>query len=249
MKIIEVKNIVLEKGVHYLESPFGERKFAGSISQHNGVDLIGKGKSADYVISIDKGVVKEVSYSESRGYYIGIKMENGYTTRYLHLKKGSIIVKKGQSVKKGQRIAYMGNTGYYKDAQGKKHQVNVHLHFAVVNTKGNFVDPMPYLKGEKNFNKGGWVPGYYRPIKEKYMRTSPEVKVTNKVKWSSLNDKYKALSYPDVQGKAKFRLDAELHLLEFKTDSKGYVWARCETIKTPIWLCVEDNTGKQVESI
>ena len=105
MKVIDVKNYVLEKGVHYLQSPFGEREYPkGVFTKHNGDDLVGKGKVADYVISIDRGIVTEVSYSDSRGYYIGIKMENGYLTRYLHLKKGQLKFNNNECLYKNYKI-------------------------------------------------------------------------------------------------------------------------------------------------
>lgn len=140
---LNVKNPVLEKGVHWQTQAF-------KAGEHNGIDLIGKGYATDWIISIDDGVVVENSYSWSRGYYVGIKMANGYVVRYLHMKKGTIQVKVGQHVIKGQRIGFMGNSGY-TDSTQKKH-VGTHLHLAVVNTKGGYVNPLPYLEGTKSFD-------------------------------------------------------------------------------------------------
>lgn len=258
VKKIDVKCPVLEKGVHYLESPFGKREFPkGVITQHNGDDLIGKDKGTDWEIAIDDGVVCEVAYSETRGYYVGIKMKNGYITRYLHTAKGTTQVKKGQIVKKGQRIAFMGNSGYYKDAQGKKHRVGTHLHFAVVNNQGKFIDPMPYLMGEKDFN-GGWEKGTYQVLYDKYLRTSPKVATNNKVVWKSLIPEWKEITYADKVGKARFRtylvqdkkkVPITIELIDFAVDSSGNVWGRCKTKETPIFLCVQDKKGKQVKKV
>ena len=57
------------------------------------------------------------------------------------MKKGSRTVKVGQAVKKGDVLGYMGATGNVTGA---------HLHFDV-NIDGCYVDPEPYLKGEKEF--------------------------------------------------------------------------------------------------
>jgi hypothetical protein len=138
---VDVKEPVLEKGVHWLTQAFG--------NGHNGVDLIGKGYATDWIISIAAGKVEECSYSESRGYYVGIRINKNYLVRYLHMKEGSIQVKKGDTVIKGQRIGFMGNTGYTVK-NGKKKRVGTHLHLAVV-YKGNFVNPLPYLEGTKKF--------------------------------------------------------------------------------------------------
>lgn len=246
-KKVEVKNKVLEQGIHYLQSPFGKRKFAGKVSQHNGDDLTGK-NGADWIVAIDDGVVTAYKYSETRGYYIEIKMANGYLTRYLHTKEGTCQVKVGQKIKKGQRLAYMGNTGYYTDANGKKHRVDTHLHFAVVDKAGNFVDPMPYLQGTKSFVK--WKAGQFKVINNKYLRTSPEVKSNNKVKYKSLkntNYNWPIITHADKLGYARMNSGIIMELTEFAVDSKGNTWGKCKTKSTPIWICVHDSTGDQVK--
>ena len=138
---LDVKEPVLEKGVHWLTQDFG--------NGHNGVDIIGKGYATDWIISIAAGKVEECGYSDSRGFYVGIRINKNYLVRYLHMKEGSIQVKKGDTVIKGQRIGFMGNTGYTVK-NGKKKRVGTHLHFAVV-YKGSFVNPLPYLEGTKKF--------------------------------------------------------------------------------------------------
>ena len=47
--------------------------------------------------------------SGAAGYYVAIRHGRSYTTRYMHLRK--ILVKPGQKVKRGDRIALSGNTG------------------------------------------------------------------------------------------------------------------------------------------
>ena len=137
-KKIEVKNSVLKNGVHYLTSDYKTRN--SSRPTHKGIDLVGK-NGLDYIIAIDEGVVTISKYSLSAGYYVQIKHNNGYTTRYLHMKKGSLKVKKGDKVTKGQVLGYMGNTGNSRGA---------HLHFDVHNGK-SYVDPIPFLQGIAGF--------------------------------------------------------------------------------------------------
>lgn len=137
-KKLDVKNNVLKNQVHYLTSDYKTR----NSREHNGVDLIGKNYAKDYIIAFDEGEVLKSSYDDSRGYYVTIK-HNGYNTFYYHMKKGSITVKAGDKVKKGQVIGYMGSTG---DANG------AHLHFGV-QVNGVYVDPLPYLLGTNTTNK------------------------------------------------------------------------------------------------
>jgi len=137
---MDVKCPVLKQGVHYLTSDYKTRN---PKRKHSGIDMIGKGYACDYVIAIDDGVVVTSTYSATAGYYVEIKQNDGSITRYLHLKKGSITVKKGDHVKKGQVIGYMGNSGSSNGA---------HLHFGV-RVNGKDVDPLPYLEGKKTFDR------------------------------------------------------------------------------------------------
>ena len=59
------------------------------------------------------------------------------------MKDGSVSVKKGQEVKQGDKIGSMGSTG---------RSTGNHLHFGV-STGNGWLDPMPYLTGEKSFRK------------------------------------------------------------------------------------------------
>ena len=138
------KNNVLKNKAHYVTSDYKTRN--NSRKNHKGIDLVshnGKNTTTDYVKKKKKGVVTISTYSSTAGYYVAIKHENGYTTRYLHMKKGTLKVSKGDTVEKGQVLGYMGNTG---NSQG------AHLHFDVNNGK-DYVDPLPYLEGILNFKK------------------------------------------------------------------------------------------------
>ncbi len=67
------------------------------------------------------------AYRCGYAYMINIDHGNGYSTLYAHLQPGSIMVKAGQYVRQGQRIARMGASGW---AYG------THLHFEVA--RGNY---------------------------------------------------------------------------------------------------------------
>ena len=66
------------------------------------------------IYAMNDGTVMEINKNSSAGNYIWIKHEfTNYDiwSRYLHIKDGSIKVKTGQKVTRGQEIANMGNTG------------------------------------------------------------------------------------------------------------------------------------------
>ena len=120
------------------------QKYKGS--RHNGIDLVGAGYTLDYVVAHSDGTVVGVVSNCNRntsktgeriyGNYVKIKHDNGMYTFYAHLKYGSVAVKVGDRVSKGQVLGYMGNTGY---------SFGAHLHFEVRNANNVQIDPTAYV--------------------------------------------------------------------------------------------------------
>lgn len=118
-------------------------------ARHNGIDLVGAGYTLDYVVAhsdgIVAGVVSNINYNTSKsgrriyGNYVKIKHSNGMYTFYAHLRYGSVAVKVGDRVTKGQVLGYMGNTGY---------SFGAHLHFEVRNANNAKIDPTHYVSEE-----------------------------------------------------------------------------------------------------
>lgn len=79
------------------------------------------------------------------GNYVVIAHSGGYFTLYGHLLKGSVCVKVGQKVSKGETVGRMGNTGY---------SCGTHLHFEVrsngINSKASAIDPFKVCRLEGN---------------------------------------------------------------------------------------------------
>jgi murein DD-endopeptidase MepM/ murein hydrolase activator NlpD len=82
------------------------------------------------VVGVEVGYDLGGPYPEFRPYmnYVNIRHADGTLGNYYHLKSGGSAVKIGDTVKKGQLIAYSGNTGYTTAS---------HLHFSV-----SMVDPV-----------------------------------------------------------------------------------------------------------
>ena len=68
------------------------------------------------------------------GYVVYINHADGNQTRYAHLSK--VLVKAGQTVSQGQKIALSGNTGISSGP---------HVHFEIL-VNGTQVNPMKYLQ-------------------------------------------------------------------------------------------------------
>lgn len=61
------------------------------------------------IISTGNGTVIESSYTSNNGNFVKIRHNNTYTTQYLHMSRRA--VKRGESVRQGQVIGYVGSTG------------------------------------------------------------------------------------------------------------------------------------------
>jgi murein DD-endopeptidase MepM/ murein hydrolase activator NlpD len=118
-----------------LKSQFGApRPYRNGI--HEGIDL---GKMGDPIYAAESGVVTFAGQSSGYGgLMVYIKHDGGWQTRYMHLKSGSILVKKGQRVSAGQQIASVGRTGITSST--------AHLHFETLKD-GTKLDPESVLRG------------------------------------------------------------------------------------------------------
>lgn len=88
---------------------------------HTGIDIASAGVYGQPIVASDSGVVTWAGYDSSGyGNYVIIDHGNGYKTLYGHC--SSLAVSNGQSVSKGQTIAYVGSTG---------NSTGPHLHFEV----------------------------------------------------------------------------------------------------------------------
>lgn len=116
-----------------ISSPFGVR-FHPILKKnrfHNGIDIaIPTGTP---VKAADSGKVLMSKWNGGYGYFIAIDHGKGLSTAYGH--NSRLLVKEGETVTKGQVIAYSGNTGL---------STGPHLHFEV-RVKGAPVDPVKYL--------------------------------------------------------------------------------------------------------
>lgn len=117
-----------------LSSSFGRRSrpTKGASTYHKGIDwAVPRGTA---VFASSGGTVAKAGWGSGYGYVVYINHEDGRQTRYAHLSK--VLVKAGQKVKQGERIALSGNTGISSGP---------HLHFEIL-IGGSQVNPAKYLQ-------------------------------------------------------------------------------------------------------
>ena len=117
-----------------LSSQFGKRKAPkkGASTYHKGVDFAVPTGTA--IRATSGGVVTRAGWGSGYGYCVYIRHPDGKESRYGHCSK--VLVKAGQSVKQGEKIALSGNTGV---------STGPHLHFEIL-VGGVQVNPLKYLQ-------------------------------------------------------------------------------------------------------
>jgi len=117
----------------WMTSRFGYRKspFTGRRELHKGLDIANR--AGTKIIAPADGVIKATGRKGLLGKAMDIDHGHGMVTRYGHLKE--ILKKRGESVKRGDIIAEMGDTG---------RSTGPHLHYEV-HLNGVPVNPVKYI--------------------------------------------------------------------------------------------------------
>lgn len=116
-------------------SGFGVRSdpFRGGAAMHAGVDI--RGPLGTPIYATADGIIARAGTASGYGNLIEINHGRGIQTRYGHL--SAILVRPGESIKRGALIGRMGSTG---------RSTGNHLHYEV-RLDGAAVNPMPFLQG------------------------------------------------------------------------------------------------------
>ena len=132
-------------------SPYGYRvhPIHGGRDLHRGVDIGAEWGTP--IRAVQDGRVASAGEAGSYGLCLVIAGEDGYQSRYAHC--SSLAVSTGQEVRKGDIVAYVGDTG---DSTG------AHLHLEVVHD-GEYLDPVYFVEnGGGGYTAGGNAAG--RPL-------------------------------------------------------------------------------------
>lgn len=133
----------------------GERQF------HNGVDLPAV-KGTPIYSPLD-GVIKKMATSDLSGNYLQVihndpEFPEIAETRYAHLDSFNPTLLEGMTIKAGDLLGFVGETG---------RATGPHLHFIVYEKQAHQeadrvrheCDPLPYIEGKKNSLMGGSILG------------------------------------------------------------------------------------------
>jgi len=127
-------------------SPFSYRRWHPVLKRyrpHHGTDF--GAKTGTPIMAVYDGTVSYAGLMGGYGKVVKIKHPRGYESLYAH--QNRIKVRRGEQVKKGQIIGYVGSTGV---------STGPHLHFGLQKS-GRWVDPMEHLQrtslNKQQFNK------------------------------------------------------------------------------------------------
>lgn len=121
----------------WISSSYGMRTdpFNGRYAMHSGIDFASR-EGSD-VLAVAAGIITEAGDRFGYGDMVEINHGNGFVTRYGHNEK--VLVRAGDKVNKGQRVALMGSTG---------RSTGPHVHFEVL-FNGQVVNPAKYIEAAR----------------------------------------------------------------------------------------------------
>lgn len=181
--------------------------FAGNDSVHkgkHGATDIGAAINKHVIIAARSGTVKVVKEgcdtvgglgnkcNGGGGNYVIITHDDGAETTYMHMAKGSIVVKVGDYVLQGQKLGMSGSSG---------NSTGGHLHFAL-KIDGSPVDPEEYISAENPRQSIG--------VNIQYVQGSTTKETVCKtLKASNFNTNAVAALMANIQAESSFNIGAE----------------------------------------
>lgn len=145
-----------EKDVSFDNSWMSKRNYGGE-RRHEGTDVMPpKNKRGYYpIVSMTEGVVEKVGWLEKGGWRLGVRSPHGGYFYYAHLSSYAKAFSPGDTVKAGELIGFMGDSGYGKE-EGTTGMFDVHLHLGIYISTEHYdelsVNPywvLRYLEGQK----------------------------------------------------------------------------------------------------
>ncbi|WP_319799496.1 M23 family metallopeptidase [Jeotgalibacillus aurantiacus] len=141
----------LAKNYEYsYRSTWGDKRGWGGRRMHEGTDLFaGYGTP---VLATTYGKIEELGWNDYGGWRVGLRDIHNVYHYYAHLSGFEKGLKKGNYVKPGDRLGYVGSSGYGKEGTSGKFPPHMHYGLYMENGRTQWAfDPYPSLKvWEKN---------------------------------------------------------------------------------------------------
>lgn len=135
--------------VTFSDSWMHERTFGGKRG-HEGTDVMADINKRGYypIVSMSDGVIEKIGWLTQGGYRIGIRSEKGAYFYYAHLYRYAKDFQEGETIKAGELIGYMGDSGYGEEGTTGKFDVHLHTGIYIQGEKGEeiSINPYPILK-------------------------------------------------------------------------------------------------------
>lgn len=183
-----------------IQSFWGASRGGGS-RKHEGVDIFNKRNTP--VLAVEDGIISRVQETNLGGKVVWQRLGlAGQSIYYAHL--DSQLVSVGQTVKRGDPVGLMGNTGNARTT-------SPHLHFGIY-TSGGAIDPLPYI-ATKDTIPGRLIFDEKQLGKEIMIETSGGVLPVNLVAVST-----NSVAYTDYskQVKSEGKLGTKFNRIRFK---------------------------------
>ena len=134
----------------YGDSWGGERTYGGK-RIHKGCDIMDREniKGRIPIISMTDGIISNIGWNEQGGYRVGVTSSNGNYYYYAHFENYAEGIEKGKTIKSGDILGYMGDSGYGEE--GTKGKFPVHLHVGIcpktsLSEEELWINPYPFLR-------------------------------------------------------------------------------------------------------
>lgn len=113
------------------------------VGVHEGCDIFAEPDTPVYAITA--GTVENVGWTFYSGWRVGVRDDQGRYWFYAHLSRFSEGIVPGVSVRAGDQLGNVGNTGY-GNRPGHSDEFTWHLHVGIQQADGTWINPYPLLK-------------------------------------------------------------------------------------------------------
>ena len=214
--------------------------------KHPAIDIGWLNKYGEHVpvVAWKSGVVVATGTDGAGGVYVVLKHDDvdcTWITRYWHFKKGSVVVKKGQTVKQGDKLGLRGNTGIstgthlhfeiWKCPKGYTYKSSDASKYAVDPSKITFVFEGQFFDPRSEFQLSAKPEELEEPKPVAIDPTKHQVEV--------IADVLRVRETPSLNGNQLFMADKGVYNVIQTKEADGYLWYEIETDR---WIATKEGS-------